>query len=85
MRRACVRATTNVSASKVPAASTTGVPSPASVLCQGNRSQQTGTSQHTGCNQHKFSKDRTAKDKARHMGTLLAASEVEAARFARIR
>ena len=85
MRRACVRATTNVSASEVPAASTARVPSPTSVLCQGNRSQQTGTSQHTGCNQHKFSKDRTAKDKARHMGTLLAASEVEAARVARIR
>ena len=86
MRRACVRTTAKVAtaASKVPAAST-AMPSAASVLCQGNRSQQPGTTQHTGCSQHKFSKDPTAKDKARHVGTLLAASKVEAARFARIR
>jgi hypothetical protein len=81
MRRACVRTTAGkVSAtSEMPAASAT------SVLCQGKRSLQAGAGKHPGCNQHKFSEDRTAKDKARHMGTLLAASKVEAARFARIR
>src|SRR5260370_2104920 len=62
----------------------TGVPSAAPVLCQSNGSLQTGAGQRTGCNQHNFSKDRTAKHKARHTGTLPAASEVEAARFARI-
>ena len=87
MRRTHVRTTAKVAtaASEVPAASTASVPSSTSVLCQGNRSQQAGATQHTRCNQYKFSKDRTAKNKARHMGTLLAASKVEAARFARIR
>jgi hypothetical protein len=71
MRRAHVRTTASAMA--------------AAVLCQGNGSLQTGASQHTGYNQHDFSQDRTAKEKARHKGTLPAASEIEAARFARIR
>jgi hypothetical protein len=93
MRRAHVRTTAkvsaaNVSAAKVPTAGvpTTGVPASAtSVLRESNRSLQAGANQHTGCNQHNFSEDRTAKDKARHTGTLPAASGVEAARIARIR
>jgi hypothetical protein len=83
MRRAHVRATTSErSAAEVPAS---GMPSATSVLCQRNGSLQADARQYTGCNQHDFSEDRTAKDKARHKGTLPAASEVEAARFARIR
>lgn len=82
MRCAHVAATANVPTANVPAS---GVPSATSVLCQGNGSLQPGAGQHTGRNQHKFSQDRTAKEKARHMGTLPAASKVEAARFARIR
>ena len=78
MRRAHVRTT----ASEVPASA---MATAASVLCQGNGSLQAGASQHTGYNQHDFSQDRTAKEKVRHKGTLPAASEVEAARFARIR
>jgi len=84
MRRAHVPATTP----KMPSASNvaaSAVPSATSVLRQGNGSLQAGAGQHTARNQHDFSQDRTVKEKARHMGTLPAASKVQAARFARIR
>jgi hypothetical protein len=80
MRRAHVRTTTRVTAADVPAAVASTTP----VLRQGNGSLQPGTNHHTERNQRKFSEDRIAKDKARHMGTLPAASEAEAARIARI-
>ena len=83
MRRAHVPTTASeVSAANV---SASAVPSATSVLCQGNGSLQAGAGQDTGCNQGDFSEDRTAKNKARHKGSLLAASKIEAARFARIR
>jgi hypothetical protein len=80
MRRARVAAA-EVPASKAPASD---MPSPR-VLRPGNGSLKAGASQHTGSDEHNFSKDRTAKDKARHTGTLPAASRIEAARFARTR
>lgn len=54
MRRGCVRTTAKVAtaAAEVPSASTAGVPSSTSVLCQGNRSQQVGATQHTRCSQY---------------------------------
>jgi hypothetical protein len=47
-----------VSASKVPASkvpASAAVPSATSVLCQRDRSLQTGAGQHTGCNHNDFS------------------------------
>jgi hypothetical protein len=83
MRRAHVPTTApEVSAAIVPASA---VPSATSVLCQRNGSLHAGAGQRTRCNQHYFSEDRTVKEKARHTGTLPAAFELKAARFARIR
>jgi hypothetical protein len=52
MRRAPGTTTSEVSASKVPASA--AVPSATSVLCQRDRSLQTGAGQHTGCNHNDF-------------------------------
>ena len=56
----------------------------AAVLCQRNRSLNAGGTQHAGNNNQNLFEDRTAKDKARHIATLLAAAKLEAARIARI-
>ena len=43
----------------------------AAVLCQRNRSLNAGGTQHAGNNNQNLFEDRTAKDKRRHIATLL--------------
>jgi hypothetical protein len=84
MRRAHVRTTAKVSASEVPASKVpASAVSSASVLRQSDGNPQAEASQHTGCNQQNFSEERITMDKARHTGTLPAASQAKAARIAR--